>query len=453
MKPTYASVYGIFAGAVVSASVMMAYWSMQGQYAFVEQAKVFPSSSPVAPTIGDGSNEWGGTPPAYLKEPADIPSNYPTTTLYNSTTTFPGVPGEAKFRTVCDFAFNAKVDPILYPGRPDLGHMHTFMGNTKVDQNSNYFSLRTTGESTCGGGKLNRSAYWFPSVMKDDATGDGRTKIKIPNYAIVYYTRSIADSSADMLVRIPRGLGYVFGFNPADPTDTYSNDPFIGQSATGRWAAQVAGQNGFNGWSCESGTGGFKRYLRDNTGAATLACASDDPLYASLKGPACWDGVNLMSPNGRKHMFSGARHLDSAFTAPKCPNGWYHIPIFEMKIFYTHEGASDFKEWYLESDRMTDAQFEYAAGDCHASNITNGIPGSYCNGETMHTDWFGAWDYDAMSTWMRLCNGIDQDTGTDNNHDCDSSEIGDGRKMEVNSFVDASSLAAADSWIDLPQQP
>lgn len=455
MRPNSSSVYGVIAGATVSALSFMIYWygSMHGYNTFVQQSITFPTTYNTGrPTIGDGSNTWGGTPPATTMEPPEIPSNFNTSSMIAATGESVVVGSEAKFRTLCDFAFNRMIDPILYPGQHGVGHMHTFMGNTAVTADSNYNSLRTTGESTCMGGKLNRSAYWYPSVMKDNATGDGRTKIKIPDYAVVYYVQ--APNDVDRTVRIPRGLGYVFGFNPSDPTDTYYNDPLSGAAcSTAKFCAYASASNGFASWACASGSGGTALYLRDSSGNATINCAAGDQLVATLNGPVCWDGVNLMSPNGRKHMYYGVRHLHSLYDPPICPNGWYQIPRFEFRILFSHQGPNDYKEWYLSSDRMMGSQYEYTAGDCHASNITNGITGSYCNGQTMHTDWFGAWDYDIMETWMTNCNGIDGNTGVSSNHECNDSAIGDGRRMGAPTGFSSAALSEAASWADLPEQP
>ena len=53
-------------------------------------------------------------------------------------------------------------DPIVYPGQAGASHLHQFWGNLGANANSNYQSLRTTGQSTCDNRgtntPLNRSA-------------------------------------------------------------------------------------------------------------------------------------------------------------------------------------------------------------------------------------------------------------------------------------------------------
>lgn len=466
MRPPQ-TVFGAFAGAVTTLVAIAIYWTMQGAHPWVEQTPTWPTVYGVFPTIGDGSNARGGIPPVVSegREPAVIPSNYPLAPpFFDVATSSPAVGTEPKFRTQCDFAFNGQFDPILYPNRPDLGHMHTFFGNKAVTPASNYASLRLTGDSTCAGGPVNRSAYWYPSVLKDDATGDGRTKIKMPNYTTVYYVvPSVATVSR--MQRIPRGMGYVFGFNPADPNNDYVQDTFTG---TFYEAATGINGTGFMGWKCESTDGSIgananpvsgytnlQPYLRNADGTATLDCPTNEHLIASLKGPGCWDGVNLMSPNGRKHVFPSGSNIHNLGTGPYCPEGWYHIAYFELIILFTHEGYTDYKEWYLSSDRMTDAAFIHSDQECHDENIINGVDGSFCNGQTMHSDWFGAWDYSVMEAWMKLCNGTSDESWTgESRHECNGSEIGDGRILNDGSpFVDTGRLSAANSWIDLPQQP
>ncbi|MGK3966620.1 hypothetical protein WMF01_39210 [Sorangium sp. So ce1667] len=51
-------------------------------------------------------------------------------------------------------------------------HLHTFLGNTLADAFSTQKSLATTGNSTCHGGIINRSACWVSSLI--DANGASR---------------------------------------------------------------------------------------------------------------------------------------------------------------------------------------------------------------------------------------------------------------------------------------
>ncbi|MEI9966585.1 MAG: DUF1996 domain-containing protein [Candidatus Moraniibacteriota bacterium] len=291
-----------------------------------------------------------------------------------------------------------------------------FFGNTGTNKDSTYQTLRTTGGSTCAGGILNRSAYWFPAVIKDNALGDKPGVVK-PEYMIVYYNIGTHDASPKM-TRIPRGLSYVFGFDPFDPDDDRHQDEIPGD--------HVYGGQGFNGWKCQGTNGSLdpdahpvspgnanQPYLRNDDGTPTLVCPENELIGAEFNGPPCWDGVNLTSPGGRGHMRALVRNIGSGQSV--CPDGWYEVPSFQLNIWFQHGGPDDYKEWYFSCDRMPDfTQFH--------------------NGQCGHTDWLGAWDYGTeenpgiMLTWMNKCNGITIGSLIGDPHECDDTQYGDGKK-------------------------
>jgi predicted xylan-binding protein with Ca-dependent carbohydrate-binding module/uncharacterized protein DUF1996 len=79
---------------------------------------------------------------------------------------FPSSDGTGDFRTRCTPSHFAFDDPIVYPGQSGQSHMHVFFGNTGSNANSTSESLRTTGNSTCRGGTINRSSYWVPTPRR-----------------------------------------------------------------------------------------------------------------------------------------------------------------------------------------------------------------------------------------------------------------------------------------------
>jgi hypothetical protein len=82
-----------------------------------------------------------------------------------------GLPSDiGAWRTTCTVSKMAWVDPIVFPGEPGRSHLHTFFGNTGVDENSTFTSLISSGGSTCFGGLANMSVYWVPSMI-DTLTG------------------------------------------------------------------------------------------------------------------------------------------------------------------------------------------------------------------------------------------------------------------------------------------
>jgi PKD repeat protein len=349
-------------------------------------------------------------PPAFVDgtEAAAVASNFqPGAYLYSTNSpaagySTPSNGDEGAFRTFCEASHMAFDDPLIYPGQPGASHLHMFYGNTAANADSTYSSLRQSGESTCGGGKLNRSAYWHPAVLKD--LGGGVIKAVKPAYATVYYktNRGLVNGTYDHTHRIPRGMGYVFGFNMSNPTAS----------------------RGFAGWKCSSG-GTAVKYLRNWDTTATLDCAPSALLGAVMSSPQCWDGVNLTSPNGRAHM---AYPIGTGYTS-SCPASHpYRLPHYDMIVWFSHNGPADYKDWYLSSDRMEGQS-------------------SFRNGETMHTDWFGAWDYPIMQTWMNECNGL---TGKPEDvRTCVATQFGDGT-AGTQTMINFAAVPETSRYLDLP---
>jgi hypothetical protein len=77
----------------------------------------------------------------------------------------PASDGQGDFRTKCQPSHFAFDDPIVFPGQVGKSHLHVFFGNTLSSASSTAESLRTTGNSTCRGGTVNRSSYWVPAMV------------------------------------------------------------------------------------------------------------------------------------------------------------------------------------------------------------------------------------------------------------------------------------------------
>lgn len=371
--------------------------------AYVERPATYPWPQVpfVMPVLGDGSTPSGGIPPA--KDLRARPSAFDTSLWMVPTTPSP-LPGTPKFRSHCNASHLGYDDPIVYPGQKGASHLHQFWGNTGTDYKSTYTSLRTTGGATCGGGILNRSAYWTPTMLKDNALGDGKTMVVKPDFAVVYYITWPGRTAE--FTRFSRGFRMVFGVNPSDPGDSKAHaevDAFINPNG---FPLYVYLTNGFVGWQCD-GAGTPVPSLATADGTPALNCPATSRLTASVRSPGCWDGTNLTSPDGRSHV----RHAIGEPNTGRqdvCPSGWYRIPQFSMDIYYSHQGPDDYRHWYLSSDR-------------HGGH-------TYLNGQSMHADWFGAWDWPTMTKWMRNCTGITFGGIPGNPHECGDSAFGDGNK-------------------------
>ncbi len=248
------------------------------------------------------------------------------------------------FRTFCEFSHLAWDDPIVYPGQTNAAHLHVFFGNTIIDENSTYQSLRTTGNSTCEGGPLNRTAYWMPALF------DGAGNVVAPSDIELYYKAENLQSPGRSITEVqefPNGLRMIAG---ASGTTT------AGSGLT--W-----------GWNCDGGSN-----------SSTIPnCNNASRLEAWVRFPYCWDGVNLDSPDHRSHMAYGTNN-----TWGTCPSSHpVHVPEITEKFHWYNTGDSS--SWYISSDR--------------AGRESNPAP----DGSTLHADWFGAWEDSIETTWVSQC--------------------------------------------------
>jgi len=248
------------------------------------------------------------------------------------------------FRAICEFSHFAYDDPIVAPGQPGVSHLHMYFGNTGADAYSTYESLRSTGDSTCQGGPLNRSAYWAPAVI--DTAG----RALAPDFISVYYKGRGwgTDGSRVDVVNMPPGLRMIAGADPSDPDASSRHQ-----------------------WNCEN------RTLRSPT---IPTCDPGMRVGVLLHFPTCWDG-RLDAPDHRSHVVYPLEHEVTG--QPLCPTSHpQSLPEFTLGVWFAP--SSDSADWHLSSDR---------------------VPGqeTYPNGSTFHSDWFGAWDQAIQKDWIDNC--------------------------------------------------
>jgi hypothetical protein len=251
--------------------------------------------------------------------------------------------GTGNFRTRCIPSHLANDDPIVFPGQAGRSHMHTFFGNTGANAFSTPESLRTTGNSTCRGGTINRSAYWVPTII-DTATN----KPVIPDESDFYYKSSYFGVQPSQIQPMPVGLRMIAG----DPRNSTANpDPFARLPFT---------------WSCHNaGT---------NRGQTIPTCDVGDQVDMSINFPQCWDGVNLDSPDHKSHMAYATAGVGCPTSHPVA------LPEVTFKILYTVTQANQTATWRLSSDNYTG-------------------PAGY----SAHGDWFNGWKQDISETWAINC--------------------------------------------------
>ncbi len=208
--------------------------------------------------------------------------------------------GYPAFRTFCEFSHLGYYDPIVYPGGANASHLHAFFGNTLANASSTYASLRTSGNSTCDGGPMNRTAYWMPAAF------DGSGQVVVPSSIEVYYKSENAPSP-NQVSEFPNGLRMIAG--APGPAGTY-------------------------GWGC--GSLSYNKEITNCDGSR---------LTATVRFPYCWDGKNLDSADHRSHMAYGVDN-----TWGRCPSSHpVHLP--EVTELFHWNNPSGTSNWYLSSDR------------------------------------------------------------------------------------------------------
>ena len=226
-----------------------------------------------------------------LTEPTDRPDNGPSEV-------------EGQFRTLCEYSHLSYDDPIVFPGQPGRSHLHMFFGNTNTDAFTTTDSLVNSGGGTCDGFELNRSAYWFPALVK------GNESVIAP-YSIVVYYKTKNPGNA---VALPQGLKLVAG-NPR--AETFEVSPALY-------------------WSCGPSGGSY------NESNHIPNCGTDF-VNATIQFANCWDGINLDSPD---HMSHVAFALDDQGSCPAS----HPKPIPQISILLYWKGTGSVDGWHLSSD-------------------------------------------------------------------------------------------------------
>lgn len=258
-----------------------------------------------------------------------------------------GQPGSARFACFASH-FNYD-DPIVAPNQPGAAHLHMFLGNTLADNSSTFESLSRTGDGTCSGSELNRSAYWVPALI------DTRGQARIPQYSLIYY--KAGPMTGQTISPLPDNLKMIAG--NARATTPGEND-------------------GVHKWYCGF-PGNYPTYY--NESQVIPACNPGDAITLSLVFPQCWDGVNLDSKNHRDHMaYPDGRSCPASHPVI--------IPQITYNIYWNNSDMST-AGWYLSSDK-------------HGGLDVAG-------GTTTHGDWFGAWHPDVMTTFINQCNNQGHD--------------------------------------------
>ena len=214
------------------------------------------------------------------------------------------------FRTVCDYSHMSTDDPVVYPRQPGHAHLHTFFGNTKTDAFSTYQSLRSSGNSTCRGGIVNRMAYWIPMLMAGGVS-------VVSNEAHFYYKSGYEiPGVSPRIQRIPNGLRMVAGNGNATAPQT----------------------EGKAFWGCA--------YVYKGHHPQIIDCDVGDFIQMTVVFPQCWNGRDLDSVDHKSHM---AYPVNGA-----CPSSHpVALPEISENVRWARTAGMDITKLRLSSDHYS----------------------------------------------------------------------------------------------------
>ena len=343
----------------------------------VSKPEVSPTSTPVA-IIPAPTTVAINLPPnivqTALMPAVDISKNMAPAIGFSvlrlqSTTEKPSAPADGAFRIPCSVSHMSNDDPIVYPNQPGASHSHTFFGNTSTNSKSDLMNLIATGNSTCNGGIMNKSAYWVPSMI------DTVTHAPIaPDGALIYYkSGDIGYIGPEPIVAPPTGLRMIAGNSKATPAD----------------AATIPGH-----FTCKTPTG-------TTPWSKTIPnCNVGDVLTMEINYPQCWDGINLDSPDHKAHM-ADRIYLSNTSIVQTCPADHpIKIPAIAINVNYTITKANQAANWRLASD-----------------NYASTTAGGY----SAHADYVVGWDKTLLPSIVKNC--------ITSRLDCHAHLTGDGRQM------------------------
>lgn len=319
---------------------------------------------------------------AQAQELAKIPSNFDITPWVVPNEIMPdkNYPRNwGDFPSPCSYSNFRYDDPIQMPGQFSASPLMAFFGNTLANANSTYQSLRTTGESTCWGGPVNRSSFYMPAMM----TAAG--KVLRPELLDVFYKGN------ETTKPFPRGLKMMIGRKFMDQSYQWN-------TASPRYAWSFGSPGLW--WSQD-----YKGWIYQTFNPAIY------PDYAFTNGsyrqiirvvaPDCWDGKNLDSSDHYSHLaYSGP---DASMTNACPADHPVKIPQTTITVAYNWIDRADVTGWYLSSDKF---------------GLKNDPPGT-----NFYVGFIPAWDDNIEDIWVsKILN--QKWYGA-------YSRIGDGRRLEL----------------------
>jgi hypothetical protein len=292
-------------------------------------------------------------PPGVAFDPRKIPPGSPGSGARRVVRTgempTPSADGDGIFRTVCLYSHMNTDDPLTAPGKPGTTYLHMYWGNTGVDAGSTAASVAGTGNSTCRGGTVDRSAYWLPALI------DTKTSAPLaPELVHVYFESGYTGVRPEQVQPMPAGLRMVAG----DPGATARQE--------------------HAGWLC---------WQVDKQAAGTIprSCPAGGWVALELYFPQCWNGRDLDSPDHHSHLAYATPGRGCPATHPVA------LPQISYHVLYPVSASTDTSGWRLASDT-------YPAT----------VPGGYA----VQGGWVNGWSADIVNTWIPGCVRISATCGS-----------------------------------------
>ncbi len=202
-----------------------------------------------------------------------------------------------EFQTNCSVTKRAPDDPIIFPNLPGASHDHSFVGNKTVNASTTLNSLVAAGPyNTSCVNPDDLSAYWFPTVFKNDQA------VLPVGKQVIYYKTGILDYRA---VRpFPPGLRYVVG-SPNATREEFRTAP-----------------GAIEGWECGNSAHNWD---------FPANCPVGSQANIRYQAPSCWNGRDLDSADHKSHMAYPANGA--------CPSSHPRpVPMLEFKIAFPVDG-------------------------------------------------------------------------------------------------------------------
>lgn len=310
------------------------------------------------------------------------------------------------FRLICLPGVLAYINPVESPpGTPSM-HLHQTFGNLGANVNSNYTSLRTSGQSSCenpSSGPVNRSLYGIPAML------NGIGQVVKPDYWHVYYKRNPKSDpycdfavSGNHCVDVPPGLKFVAGYDMKTGTNSV-----IDPKGNFYWMSH---------WSCVGPKGEDRlagKYAWDYRTLQQIMdshlCQLGDNARLDIGGPDCWDGIHVDSADHRSH-------LAEARTPPPAGSG---LPSFVCDSTHPYRFAAPggFVMWTVDQEFL-DGKWLFTS-DQMARDMGQTVQA----GQTFHYWYIMAWSPTVQEKWESNCE--------DKHLSCNMGELGDGTQMNI----------------------